>query len=101
FFIRLLREGGIAEVIKESWYNYRKRVNSTTQKANENKYKLLIYIFLKHKELYIDNFEVTISHLLNGVEREQKEKIKNTERLEFKIGQTILKPIRWAKSLLG
>ncbi|AXP79274.1 Chondroitin synthase [Mariniflexile rhizosphaerae] len=101
FFIRLLKNGGIAEVIKEHLYNYRKRLNSTTLKANENKYELLKYMFLKHKELYINNFELTISHLLNGIEREEIEKRKNTERLEFKIGQTILKPIRWVKSLLG
>ncbi|MFH6769647.1 glycosyltransferase [Gaetbulibacter aquiaggeris] len=100
FFIRLLKNGGTAKVIKEPLYNYRKRLSSTTSIANKNKYELLNYILLKHKELYINNYELTIMHLLNKAEREEKEKIKNNERLEFKIGRTILIPIRWVKSLL-
>lgn len=100
FFIRLLKDEGIAEVIKEPLYNYRKRSNSTTSIANKKKYKLLKYILLKHKDLYVNNYDLTISYLLSKIEREEKEKIKNTERLEFKIGKTILKPFRWLKSLL-
>ena len=34
FFIRILENGGIAEVIQEPLYNYRKRNDSTTNKAN-------------------------------------------------------------------
>lgn len=98
FFIRLLKDGGKAIVIQETLYNYRKRLDSTTQKANEKKYELTKYIILKHRELYINNFELTISHLLSLAQREQKEKLKNKNRLEFKIGETILKPIRWIKS---
>jgi glycosyltransferase involved in cell wall biosynthesis len=100
FFIRLLKNGGTAKVIKEPLYNYRKRIISTTSKANKNKYELLNFIFLRHKELYINNYELTILHLLNKAEREEREKIKNTERLEFKIGRIILSPIRFVKSFL-
>ena len=100
FFIRILKNGGKALVIQELLYNYRKRSDSTTQIANGKKYELIKYIFLKHRELYINNFESTISHLLCVAERERKEKIKNTNRLEFKIGQIVLKPIRWVKLFL-
>ena len=99
FFIRILINGGVAKVIKETLYNYRKRSDSTTNKANVIKYDLLRYIFLKHKDLYKDNFELTISHLLSKIEKAEKEKVKNTKRLEFRIGQTVLKPLRWIKSL--
>lgn len=98
FFIRLLKSGGTAEVIQEPLYNYRKRGVSTTKKANNLKYELLKYIYLKHQDLYKANFELFISHLLGKIEREEIEKIKNTQRLEFKIGMAIMKPFRWIKS---
>jgi glycosyltransferase involved in cell wall biosynthesis len=99
FYIRLLKKEGIAEVIKEPLYNYRKRGNTTTSRANKGKYDLLKYIYIKHQELYVDNFNLFVDHLLNKIEREEKEKIKNTQRLEFKIGRVVLFPFRWIKSL--
>lgn len=100
FYIRLLKNGGTAKVIQEPLYTYRKRANTTTDKANENKYEILKYIYLKHMQLYKENFEVFIGFLLYHVERQEREKIKNTQRLEFKIGETILYPLRLIKSLL-
>ncbi|TYA71415.1 glycosyltransferase family A protein [Seonamhaeicola marinus] len=100
FYIRLLARGGEAFVLKESLFNYRKRQNSTTSKANRNKYDLLTYIYIKHKELYIEHFEGFVKHLLSRIEREEHEKTKNTLRLEYRIGYTILKPLRWVKKLL-
>jgi glycosyltransferase involved in cell wall biosynthesis len=99
FFIRILKSGGKAEVIQEFFYNYRKRSNSTTSKANKIKYQLLSYIYFKHRELYIDHFDEFFTHLLYKIEREEIEKNKNTQRLEFKIGKNILLPFRWIKSL--
>jgi glycosyltransferase involved in cell wall biosynthesis len=100
FFIRLLKNGGDAAIIQEPLYYYRKRSNTTTDRADKLKYKLLKYIYNKHLELFKNNFEIFINHLLYRMEGEEKEKIKNTQRLEFKIGNAILKPLRWVKSLL-
>jgi glycosyltransferase involved in cell wall biosynthesis len=100
FFIRLLKSGGQVEVIQEPLYNYRKGHNSTTISANKIKYDLLKYIYMKHQDLYKANYELFITHILNRIEREEIEKIKNTHRLEFKIGKTILKPLRWIKSVV-
>lgn len=100
FYIRLLQNGGEAYVIQEPLFNYRLRNDSTTSKANKIKYNLLKYIYIKHKDLYTANYELFITHLLNRIEREELEKIKNTQRLEFKIGKAILKPLQWIKSML-
>jgi len=100
FYICLLKSGGMAYVLPEPLFNYRVRNNSTTSKANKIKYELLKYIYFKHQVLYKTNFELIISHLLGRVEREEIEKIKNSRRLEFKIGKAILKPIRYVKSIL-
>jgi glycosyltransferase involved in cell wall biosynthesis len=99
FFIRILKNGGNAEVIKAPLYNYRKRSNTTTLRANKIKYQLLSYIYIKHTELYVSHFENLIKHLLYNIEQEEKEKIKNTLRLEFRIGKAILRPVRFIKSL--
>tara|TARA_R110000868_G_scaffold14457_5_gene67370 strand:- start:21930 stop:22766 length:837 start_codon:yes stop_codon:yes gene_type:complete len=100
FFIRILENGGIAEVIQEPLYNYRKRNDSTTNKANSIKYELLSYIYNKHQELYKNHFESFVSHLLSRIEKEEIEKIKNTQRIEFQVGKIVLKPFRWIKNLL-
>lgn len=99
FYIRLLKGGGFAYAIPEPLFNYRLRPGSTTGKANKIKYELLQDIYFKHQDLYKENYESFITHLLGRIEREEKEKIKNTQRLEFKIGKAIMKPFRWIKSV--
>ncbi|MBF4507138.1 glycosyltransferase [Flavobacterium sp. JLP] len=97
FYIRLLQNGGKAFVIPEFLFNYRLKENSTTSKANKLKYNLRNFIYNKHKNLYILYFEDFISYLLSNIEKEEKEKIKNINRLEFRIGKSILKPFRYIK----
>jgi hypothetical protein len=99
FYIRLLKYDGSAYVIPEPLFNYRLRNDSTTSKANKIKYELLKYIYLKHQDLYKEHYELFIVHLLSRIEREEKEKLKNLNRIEYKIGFNILKPFRWIKSL--
>ena len=99
FYLRLLVNGGKAVIVDENLFNYRRRNNSTTSKANKIKTKLLKYIYLKHSDLYKDNFELFVGHVMRMLENEEKEKLKNLERIEFNIGTTILKPLRYIKSL--
>ena len=98
FYINLLKKGGKAEVIPEALYNYRKREGTTTTRANKVKYQLIRYIYSKHQDIVNINCEFVIDDLLLKIEREEREKIKNTKRLEYKIGVLVLKPFRWVKS---
>lgn len=99
FFIRLLKNGGEASIIKEPLFNYRKRMVSTTSRANKKKYELLKYMYKKNKGVYVENFDFVSNYLLDQIEREEQEKLKNINSLEFKIGFKILKPVRWIKGL--
>jgi len=99
FFIRLLKVEGSAEIIQEPLYNYRKRNNSTTAKANTNKYELLSYIFTKHKELYISNYNLFVDNLLTRTQREEQEKLKNLKSIEYKLGSILLRPLRLIKRI--
>lgn len=100
FYLRLVKEGGYAFVIEEPLFNYRIRAVSTTTKANKIRSSLLQYIYFKHQELYKNNFEIVMNHLLDMLDREEFEKIKNTKRIDFKLGKAILQPLRYLKSLL-
>jgi hypothetical protein len=99
FFIRLLKDGGTTEIIQEPLYNYRKRNDSTTTIANKKKYELFKYIYLKHQDLYKNNFDSFVTFLLFKIEREEREKLKNLQRIEYKIGKITLKPLRFIKSI--
>jgi hypothetical protein len=99
FFIRLLIGGGYVYVLNEPLYNYRKRKKSTTKTANNNRYELFEYIFLKHKELYIKEFERTLKFLLSLSEKNEKNEIKRINSWEYKIGYYVLKPLRFIKSI--
>lgn len=99
FFIRLLKNGGNTEVIHEPLYNYRKRNDSTTSKANTIKYDLKYYIYLKHKDLYIADYENFVTKLLDISLQIEKQKEKIYTKPEFKIGRIILSPLRFIKSL--
>jgi glycosyltransferase involved in cell wall biosynthesis len=101
FFIKLLKHEGSAEIIQEPLYNYRKRNDSTTSKANSNKYELLNYIYTKHKDLYVSNYSLFVGHLLARIEREEQEKFKNLKRIEYKLGYFILRPFRFIKSVIN
>ena len=99
FYIRLLKNGGMAYVIYEPLFNYRLRNCSTTSKANIIKYELLKYIYSKHKDLYVQYYELLIENLLSKIEKEEREKLKNLQRIEYRIGKIILRPFRHIKSI--
>jgi len=101
FYIRLHKNGGRTEVIPMVLFHYRKKKKSRTTLANENKYELLEYIYLKHADLYKENFELFTKNLLNKIKIEEREIIKNTERIDFKLGKSILRPLRFFKSLIS
>jgi glycosyltransferase involved in cell wall biosynthesis len=88
-------------VVKESLYNYRKGIESTTIRANKIKYELLEYIYSKHKELYKEYFNDFIPFLLLRIKNEEQEKNKMFARLEYRIGLFILKPFRFVKRILN
>lgn len=98
FFIRLLKNGGQVKVIQEPLYTYRKRNYSTTSIANSKKYELLAYVFTKNKTLYIDNFEQYTDYLLKLIQREEIDKKKKMNSIDYKIGAFLLKPFRILKS---
>jgi hypothetical protein len=99
FYIRLHKNGGNTHVIPEVLFHYRKKKKSRNTMANDSKYELQEYIFLKHADLYKENFELFTKKLLNKIKTEEREKIKNRNRIDFRLGSAILRPFRFIKSI--
>lgn len=89
------------KVVETPLYFYRKGIISTTTTANKLKYKLLKYIYTKHINTYINYHEEIVNHLLNNIEKEEHEKNKMYNRIEYKIGFAILKPLRFIKRIFN
>lgn len=101
FYINILKAGGIAKVLPDILFNYQIRENSTTARIKDVKLDKFKYIILKHSELYKGNFEALVTNLIERLKAEEREKIKNIHRIEFKLGKAILKPFRIIKSLIS
>lgn len=100
FYIQLLKHGGYAYVLNEVLFHYQVRENSTTDRIRDLKLDKFKHIIFKHQDLYKDNFEGLVANLLERIRQESFEKVKNTERLDFVIGNHVLKPFRWVKAMI-
>lgn len=98
FFIRILKDGGKAFVIQKPLYNYRKRANTTTSKANKKRYELIEYILLKHMDLYQYHFEDVIGFYTKQLQKKDTEINRLYQKIDFKLGSFILKPFRLIKN---
>ena len=98
FYIQILKLGGYAHVIHEVLFNYQVRTNSTTDRIRDFKLEKFKHIIMKHDVLYKANFEQLVKHLFGRIQREEAEKIKNTTRIEFRLGCALLRPLRFVVS---
>lgn len=99
FYLNILKPGGGAYVIPEVLFNYQVRENSTTARIKDFKPEKFKHIILKHSELYKENFEALVTNLIERLKTEEMEKIKNTKRIDFKLGKALLRPLRFIKTL--
>lgn len=100
FYIQLLKGGGRAYVIPEILFHYQVRQNSTTDFIRLVRHDKFRHIILKHRELYIKNFEFTIDHLVGRINKLETEKAKILKTPDYKFGNVILTPYRILKSVL-
>lgn len=94
FYLRLLKRGGETMVLPEVLFNYRNKPNSKNKTANKRKYELLIYIYLKHQDLYKANFELFVRHMLELNMQKELKNEKLCQGLDYKIGKLVIKPLR-------
>jgi glycosyltransferase involved in cell wall biosynthesis len=100
FWIANLKIGGSIAIIPEVLSNYRiKKVSRDQNALKKHDFELRNYIFLKHKEVYLEHFDFYIGALLrqNSLLRNSSHKAKNS--VAYSIGESILKPLRAIKKI--
>lgn len=101
FYLRLLFPKGEAFIIPEQLFTYHRHAESTTSKILSERRSLAKrkYIYKKNKNIYQEHYPKLIEDLFYRLEREERERYKNLERIEYKLGYRILKPLRKLKRL--
>jgi hypothetical protein len=100
FYIRVCSIGWKVHIIPEKLFFYRQHTSSMRIDAYKNHdLKIKTYLFKKHKNLYLDNYDALISHFLNLNNREKRNVIKAKNSIDYKVGKSFLKPLRIIKSL--
>lgn len=100
FYIRISKNGWYTKIIEEPLFFYRQHNSSMRTVAIKNYDKeIRRYIFNKHKDLYIKFFDITIDNLLSIAELNKKNELKRINSIDYKIGNILLKPFRWIKSI--
>lgn len=100
FYIRLLKAGGVSYVLPEILFHYRKTENSRNSLANTKKYEIWEYIFLKHADLYIQDYERMIGKFMSRLQQLENEKDRLRKKPDFRLGYYLLFPLRKIKQTL-
>lgn len=101
FYIRLHKNGGETIVIPEVLFHYRKKIKSRSTVANDFKFDLLKYIYIKHQNLYKSNFELLVNYFVTKTQKEEQTNIRIKNSEEYRIGKILLSPIRYFKSIFS
>tara|TARA_R100000935_G_scaffold16940_4_gene33450 strand:- start:11542 stop:12381 length:840 start_codon:yes stop_codon:yes gene_type:complete len=96
FNISITKAGWKIYILKEHLFNYRLKKESRNQFADFSfKFELLTYIYLKHKDIFITNYENNIINLFSRIEKLEKEKIKIKNTFTYKFGAITLQPLKF------
>lgn len=100
FWIAITKQGWKYKVVEDFLFYYRKSKKSMlVNTINNHSETIKEYIYKKHKELYIEDFDNCLTVLfyqLNTIHTSEK-KIKNS--MEYKIAKIIFKPFRIVQQL--
>tara|TARA_R110002033_G_scaffold34427_1_gene72096 strand:+ start:4951 stop:5793 length:843 start_codon:yes stop_codon:yes gene_type:complete len=101
FNISVIKQGWEIFIIEDFLFNYRDRPNSRNSLANKNyQFELRKYIYLKHKNLYEIYWDTLIEQYYDLIIDLEKKNNLIFNSLDYKIGKTLLKPIRILNNIL-
>lgn len=101
FYISVCSLGWEIYSISEPLFFYRQHETSMRLDAYEHHDKSnKMYLFDKHKALYLNNYEALVSFFLDRVAAEKYNVIKTQNKVDFRVGRLLLYPLRKIKSLL-
>lgn len=101
FYIRLTQKWYVHAIPEVLFYYRQHKISMRTEALNSHDAQIKKYIFLKHKTLYIENYEKTIDNLLTIAEKNKALEIKRINAIDYKLGSIILKPFRYLKRVFS
>ena len=101
FYIRVCTIGWQVHVIPESLFFYRQHDFSMRLDAYSNHdVGIKKYLYSKHKDLYFKHYDKMIEHFLYTIDLEKRNVVKTKNKIDYKIGSFILRPLRIIKSII-
>ena len=101
FYLRISKLGWNTMIIQEPLFFYRQHKTSMRKEAlNKFDKEIRLYIFKKHKDLYLKYFDQTVENLLTIIDLNRRNELKRINSIDFKLGNFILKPFRFIKNSL-
>lgn len=101
FWLSITKTGKNYKILPEVLFYYRKAQKSMLVNTINNYFESTKeYIFKKHSELYIDDFENCMTVLFYDLKTYRASEIKYKTSLEYKIGKFVTKPFRMLKNLV-
>ncbi|CAM4096802.1 glycosyltransferase family 2 protein [Gillisia limnaea] len=96
FNISIVKAGWSIYVIEEYLFHYRLKEKSRNSTANfSHKYDLIAYIYIKHKDIFTNNYEENIRSIFLRMEQLEKEKLKLKNTFTYKFGDAALRPFKF------
>ena len=99
-YLNILKKGGRAEVLQEVLFNYQVGKNSTTSRIKHLKQEKFRQIVFKHRDLYSQHFDLLVNDLFKRIKKEEKEKLRISNKLDSRLGSKLLAPLRSIKKML-
>jgi glycosyltransferase involved in cell wall biosynthesis len=101
FYLGVCKLGWKVHIIEEFLFFYRQHTGASRRTTMNQQYKdNMAYIYIKHKDLYLSHYEDFVNHFLDTIVSEKREYVKIKNKPEYKIGFTLLKPLRLFKEIL-
>jgi glycosyltransferase involved in cell wall biosynthesis len=101
FYLGVCKLGWKVHIIEEFLFFYRQHTGASRRTTMNRQYKdNMAYIYIKHKDLYLSHYEGFVNHFLDTIVSEKREYVKIKNKPEYRIGFTLLKPLRFFKAIL-
>lgn len=97
FYLRVCALGWKVHSIDEVLFFYRQHIVSRRKEMNIKENENKKYIFMKNATIYFEHYEAFVDRYLLSCNKEKAENNKYSNTIDYKIGATILKPLRMVK----
>jgi hypothetical protein len=102
FWLSITKKGHKFKIVEEFLFYYRKSKNSMlTDTLQNHRAQVMEYVFNKHKDIYLKNYNNTISYLFFLINLYRDSELKYKFSTEYKIGKIITKPYKLIQKFIS